>query len=268
MTKEENTAAPDGGMLLSRRRTVALGLAAGVGAVAAGRAGSAPAAAALPPGETVGPYALPPLRYGYAALEPVIDQATVRLQHDVHHRGYVERVNTALARHPAWLGLTIEDVLRRLRDIPADIREEVRNQGGGHANHQFFFKVVAPRSGPGPSGDLLAALNRDFGSVDNFKRQFEAAAMNQAGNGWVFLVSHSAQNNKLDVLTLPNNDSVLSLNPPARGLAICDLWDHAYAAKYGTRRADWVKAYWDIVDWPTIGQRYLGVMNSPPRVPG
>jgi Fe-Mn family superoxide dismutase len=251
-------------MDLSRRRTMALGLAAGIGAVAAARPGPGRAAAAgghLGPGETVGPYALPPLRYDYAALEPVLDRETVRLQHDVHERACAEKVNAALARHPEWLGKSIEEVLRRLPEIPEDIREEVRNQGGGLANHQFFWKVVGPPGGPGPSGPLLEAINRDFGSFDAFKRAFETAALNHVGSGWAFM-GRRRGTQKLDIITLPNNDSVLWAPNAVGGVMTCDLWEHAYYRKYSTR-AEWLKAYWQIADWTVIGQRFSGVMNPP-----
>ena len=212
------------------------------------------------------PYTLPRLRYGYAALEPVIDEATLRLQHGVIHRAYVERVNAALARRPPWQGKTIEDVLRGLHEIPEDIREEVRYEGGGHANHQFFWKVVAPPGGPGPSGDLLAALDRDFGSVEAFKRQFESAAMNQRGSGWAFLVVRSRRNDRLDVMTLPNNDSVLWAPEPSPGLLICDLWEHAYHANYPGRRAEWLRRWWEVVDWPTVERRLQGVLQGARRL--
>jgi Fe-Mn family superoxide dismutase len=210
----------------------------------------------------VGPSALPALRFGYADLEPTVDEATLRLHHDRHHRAYVDGVNEALAPHPQWLGLSIEEVLRRLPELPTDIRETVRQQGGGHANHQFFWKILTPKGLGRPPGDLLAAIERDFGSFDDFKARFEAAGRSQFGSGWVFLVCRPKQGYRLEILTLPNHDSVLSFPEPAPGLLICDVWEHAYYLKYHNRRADWLKAWWDIVDWDYVAERLQGIREG------
>lgn len=212
-------------------------------------------AAALP----VGPYALPPLRFDYGALAPVIDAETMQLHHDKHHQGYVSAINAALAQHPEWLGRTIEDVLRNLDKVPEDIRAIVRNQGGGHANHQFFWKILTP-NGPGqPSGDLARAIDRYFGSYAAFKSRFEEAATKHFGSGWAFLVCDVKADFKLDVITLPNQDSVLTLDRPQPGLLCCDLWEHAYYLTYRNRRADWVKAFWEVVHWDYVGERLDGI---------
>lgn len=207
----------------------------------------------------LGPYGLPPLKFGYADLEPVIDEATLRLHHDVHHRAYIDGVNAALSRHPAWLGRTIEDVLRHLPQLPDDIRQIVRDQGGGHANHQFFWKILGPVRSAGPTGALLDAINRDFGSFAGFQDQFEAAGIRHFGSGWAFLVAHPKQDFRLEILTLPNQDSVLELDCPSPGLLACDLWEHAYYLHYRNSRADWLKAWWDIVNWDYVGERLAGV---------
>jgi len=172
-------------------------------------------------------YELPPLRFDYGALAPVIDAETMRLHHDGHHRAYVDGVNAALGKHPDWQGMTIEAVLKRLDEVPEDIRTQVRNQGGGHANHQFFWKILTP-NGPGrPSGDLLKAIERDFGSFEAFKARFEEAGTQHFGSGWAFLVVHPKEQFRLEILTLPNQDSVLDLDRPSPGLIACDLWEHA-----------------------------------------
>jgi Fe-Mn family superoxide dismutase len=208
---------------------------------------------------TLGPYVLPPLPYAYDALEPVIDAETMRLHHDKHHQGYVDAVNAALAKHPEWLGKTIEDVLRQLPELPEDIRQTVRNQGGGHANHQFFWKILTPK-GPGkPSGDLAAAIDGAFGSFETFKAEFEAAGLRHFGSGWVFLVAHPKENFRLEILTLPNQDSVLELDHPSPGLLACDVWEHAYYLKHRNRRADWLRAWWDVVHWDYVGERLAGI---------
>ncbi len=211
----------------------------------------------IPP--PVGPYVLPPLKFGYADLVPVIDEATMRLHHGMHHRAYVDGVNAALSSHPEWLGLTIEEVLRRLAELPDDIRQTVREQGGGHANHQFFWKILTPKRTEGPTGDLLAAIEKDFGSYETFKELFVEAGAKHFGSGWAFLVAHPQENYRLEILTLPNQDSVLELDHPSPGLIACDLWEHAYYLKYNNRRADWLRAWWDIVNWPYVSERLAGI---------
>lgn len=209
---------------------------------------------------TLGPYRLPQLKFGYDALEPAIDEATMRLHHDKHHQGYVDNVNKALERHPDWLGRTIEDVLAHLKDVPDDIRATVRNQGGGHANHQFFWKILTPGGAPdGPTGDLKAAIDATWGSFETFKSAFEDKATKHFGSGWAFLVAHPRKKFALDILTLPNQDSLLTLAEPSPGLLACDLWEHAYYLKYNNRRADWLKAFWTIINWPYVGERFDGV---------
>ncbi|MBV9076285.1 MAG: superoxide dismutase, partial [Methylobacteriaceae bacterium] len=178
---------------------------------------------------TLGPYVLPPLKFAYEALEPAINAATMRLHHDKHHQGYVEKVNEALGSHPEWLGRTIEDVLRHLDELPEEIRQTVRNQGGGHANHQFFWKILTPGGAPqGPEGELKAALEAGWGSVDAFKAAFEEAGAKLFGAGWVFLVARPQRGFALEILARPNQDSVLLEPEPAPGLLCCDVWEHAY----------------------------------------
>jgi Fe-Mn family superoxide dismutase len=210
----------------------------------------------------VGPYALPPLRFDYADLEPVIDAETMRLHHEKHHQAYVDGVNAALAKHPEWYGITIESLLARLPEIPDDIRTAVRNQGGGHANHQFFWKILTPH-GPGrPKGDLLRAIETSFGSFEAFAEAFETAGAKHFGAGWVFLVARPKRDFKLEILTLPNQDSLLEQTEPAPGLIACDLWEHAYYLKYRNRRADWLKAFWEVVHWDYVAERLQGIRDG------
>jgi Fe-Mn family superoxide dismutase len=207
---------------------------------------------------TLGPYVLPPLKFAYNALEPAIDEATMRLHYDKHHQAYVDKVNEALEKHPEWLGMTIEQVLSRLKELPDDIRETVRNQGGGHANHQFFWKILTPGGAPdGPTGDLKTAIDQTWGSFDAFKAVFEDKATKHFGSGWAFLVEHPTEAFRLEILTLPNQDSLLTLPVPSPGLLACDLY-----LKYNNRRADWLKAFWSIVNWPYVGERYAGVKSG------
>lgn len=200
-----------------------------------------------------GAYTLPPLKFGYGDLSPIIDEKTLRLHHSLHHQAHIDALNAALEPFSQWQGMTIEDLLRSLNDVPAAIRADVRNHGGGVANHQFFWKILSPWSSKEPSGDLAQALKRDFGSVDAFRKQFEAAGLRHFGSGWVFLVANPAQDFKLEVVALPNEDSVLNIG--RMGLLICDLWEHAYCLNYQGRRQAWLRAWWQIVDWETVAAR-------------
>ena len=203
-------------------------------------------------------YEVPPLPYAYEALAPVIDAETMRLHHDGHHRAYVDALNKAIADQPQLQGKTIEDLLRGLDDVPEGIRTKVRDNGGGHANHRMFWKIMAP---PGecsgaPTGDMATQIDRDFGSFDTMKDAFEAAAMKHFGSGWAFLVM-DPQAKKLEILTLPNQDSVLLVGKPA--LFANDLWEHAYYLKHRNNKADYFKAWWDAVNWPYVGERLAGI---------
>jgi Fe-Mn family superoxide dismutase len=207
----------------------------------------------------VWPYPLPPLRHGYDRYEPAVEAATMRLHHDAHHRGYVDKLNAVLEPYPAWHGLTVEALLRRIDEVPEPIRATVRNQGGGHANHQFFWKILSRNGAKAPSADLAAAIDRDFGSFEQFKTQFEVAGVAHFGSGWAFLVVRPQRSFALEILTLPNQESVLTLSEPAPGLLICDLWEHAYYLRYQNKRAAWLHAFWDIVDWDVVGNRFDGI---------
>lgn len=171
------------------------------------------------------PFQLAPLPYAYDALEPVISAETMRLHHDKHHHSYIDALNKVLEGHPEWHGKTIEQILSYLDEVPEAVRQAVRNQGGGHANHQLFWKIMKPNGGGEPGKDLAEAIRADFGS------------------GWVFLVVDPAQGGKLDILTMPNQDSVLLVKKPA--LLGNDLWEHAYYLQYQNRRADYLKAWWE-----------------------
>ena len=198
-------------------------------------------------------YTLPPLHYDYAALEPYLDQATMRLHHDHHHRNYVEAVNKAIAPYPQWHGVIIEDLLRRLDELPVGIQQTVREQGGGHANHQFFWKVIGPPRDTVPTGALAEALERDFGGLAKFRETFTAAALAQFGSGWAFLVVNP-ENQRLEILSLANQDSVLLHRRP--GLLACDLWEHAYYLRYHNRRAEYLEAWWHVVAWDVVSRRF------------
>ena len=200
------------------------------------------------------PYTLPPLPYDYAALEPHIDAETMRLHHDKHHQAYIDAVNKALEPYPQFSNLIVEDLLRRLNDVPEEIRATVRNNGGGHANHQFFWKVIGPPiQDAAPEGELSKAIVRDFNSFDTFQTQFTEAASKHFGSGWAFLAV-DPNSKKLEIVTTPNQDSVILQNKP--GLLACDVWEHSYYLKYQNRRPDYLKAWWNVVNWPAVSTRY------------
>jgi Fe-Mn family superoxide dismutase len=203
----------------------------------------------------VGPFELQPLRFGYADLEPVIDEATMRLHHGQHHQGYIDKVNAALEAHPQWCGLSITELLSRLPEIPEAIRKAIREQGGGHANHQFFWNTLAPAGTTTVSKDLMEEIEKAFGSLKAFKDQFEAAGMAHFGSGWVHLVCWPEQDLKLSIMTLPNQDSLYESASTARGLMICDLWEHAYYLKHQNRRAEWLSHWWGVVNWTQVSER-------------
>lgn len=197
-------------------------------------------------------YTLPPLPYDYAALEPHIDQATMRLHHDRHHATYVTNLNNALANYPDLQGRNIVDLLYHLADVPEAIRTTVRNNGGGHLNHSIFWATMGPGGGGQPVGALAAAINSAFGDFNAFKAKMADAATKQFGSGWAWLVLDGAK--QLQVISRPNQDA-----PVMDGLAALvgvDVWEHAYYLKYQNRRADYLTAWWNTINWESVGQRY------------
>ena len=198
------------------------------------------------------PYTLPSLPYGAAALEPYIDRQTMELHHGKHHAGYVKNLNAALENHPELNGRAVEDLLRTIHALPADIRTAVRNNGGGHVNHSMFWLSMSPRGSGQPTGTLGDAIRSAFGSFESFKDEFFAAAMRQFGSGWVWL---SDQGGRFLIESTPNQDSpLMEGRTPLFGL---DVWEHAYYLKYQNSRADYIKAWWHVVDWVAIGDRLV-----------
>jgi len=196
------------------------------------------------------PFELPALEYDFDALEPVIDAETMKLHHDKHHQAYVDNLNKALAEHTDLHGKTLSELLANLDSLPEAARGAVRNNGGGHANHSMFWKIM--KSGGGkPSGDLATAIDRDFGSFDDFKTKFNEAGVKQFGSGWVFVV---ADGDKLAIQSAPNQDT--PMHKEVEPLFGNDVWEHAYYLKYNNRRPDYLKAWWEVVDWDAIAQRY------------
>ena len=198
------------------------------------------------------PYEVPPLPYDYNALEPHIDEQTMRLHHDKHHQTYVDRVNAAL-EGTEWADRPIEEVLQNLDAVPDDKRTAVRNNGGGHANHTLFWEIMGPGAGGQPDGELAGAINAAFGGFDAFKEQFATAAINQFGSGWAWLV---ADGSSLSISSTPNQDTpVMQGQMPILGL---DVWEHSYYLKYQNRRPDYIAAWWNVVNWPAVASRFGG----------
>jgi Fe-Mn family superoxide dismutase len=194
-------------------------------------------------------YALPALPYGYDALEPWVDEQTMRVHHDKHHQAYLDNLLKAITG-TEWEKLEVEKLLGDLNRVPENIRTAVRNHGGGFANHNLFWQIMAPKAGGTPSGELAGAISAAFGSFDAFKEKFSAAAMGQFGSGWAWLVV--GKDGKLSVYNLPNQDSPLSKgDAPVLGL---DVWEHAYYLKYQNRRAEYVANWWNVVNWAKVGE--------------
>lgn len=198
------------------------------------------------------PFELPTLPYAYDALEPHIDERTMTIHHTRHHGGYVTKVNKALEKYPEWASKSIEELVTSLDQVPEDIRTAVRNNGGGHANHSFFWQIMRPGGGGAPSGSLAPAINSTFGSFDSFKEQFNTAAANRFGSGWAWLTVN--ESNTLVIISTPNQNSPLSQGLiPILGL---DVWEHAYYLNYQNRRADYIEAWWNVVDWEKVNNLY------------
>jgi superoxide dismutase, Fe-Mn family len=194
-------------------------------------------------------YSVPDLPYDYSALEPHIDEQTMRVHHDKHHQAYVDKANAAL-EGTEWADREVDEVLRNLDQLPEDIRTPVRNNAGGHSNHTFFWQIMSPDGGGEPEGDLRAAIDDAFGGLDAFKEQFKNAGVNRFGSGWAWLVHDGSG---LAVVSTANQDSPVSDDQtPLLGV---DVWEHAYYLKYQNKRPDYIDAWWNVVNWPEVASR-------------
>ena len=202
-------------------------------------------------------YELPPLPYPKDALEPHIDSQTMEIHHGKHHAAYVANVNKAIAGKPDLEKKPVEQLISNLDAVPPDIRGAVRNNGGGHANHSLFWKVLGPKAGGAPSGKLADGIKGAFGSFEAFKEKFEAAGLGRFGSGWVWLV---VNNGRLEIVSTSNQDNPLmgKAISGAEGKPILgvDVWEHAYYLKYQNRRADYLKAIWNVVNWTQVANHY------------
>ncbi|MCS7337046.1 MAG: superoxide dismutase [Verrucomicrobiae bacterium] len=239
-------------MMTRREALKAAAFAAAGTAVAAGQAAQSNPPTTQATGVTDGPFALPPLPYAHDALEPHIDARTMELHHGKHHAAYVANLNRAINEHGQQLrSMSIEEILRDLNRVPEKIRTAVRNHGGGHYNHSLFWQMMKKNGGGEPKGELATAIEKQFGSFANFKDEFSKAAVGVFGSGWAWLVLDAGQ---LRIETTPNQDTPLSAGRlPLLGL---DVWEHAYYLKYQNRRADYVAAWWNVVNWDFVAERY------------
>ncbi len=198
-------------------------------------------------------FKLPDLPYAHDALEPHIDTETMHLHHDKHHNTYVNNLNAAIEKYPELAEKSIEDLITHLDTIPADIRVAVQNNGGGHANHTLFWEIMGPNAGGEPTGEIKEAIEKTFGSFDAFKEKFAAAATSRFGSGWAWLVVDKDGN--LEVMSTANQDSPLTLGKTP--VLTLDVWEHAYYKKFSNLRPDYIKAFWNVVNWNEVNKRFL-----------
>ena len=240
-------------MTLNRRQFLGF-LSAGTGAIATSIYAPHLAWAADPATKPAAPaaFTLPPLPYAYNALEPHIDERTMQFHHDKHHATYIKNLNGAVEKYPELKGKTAEDLIRNLNGVPEAIRTTVRNNAGGHINHTMFWEIMGPKAGGEPTGALATAIQKNFGSFTEFKKQFNEAGTKRFGSGWAWLVR--TKDGKLQVTSTANQD-----NPMMEGLYPImgnDVWEHAYYLLYQNRRADYLQAWWNVVNWQAVGDRY------------
>ncbi|HXZ40455.1 MAG TPA: superoxide dismutase [Terriglobales bacterium] len=194
---------------------------------------------------------LPALPYDYSALEPIIDTQTMKLHHDMHHGAYVKNLNAALEKHPELQSKKVEELLRDLNAVPEDIRTAVRNNGGGHMNHSMYWKIMKPKGGGEPSGQIAQVITKTFGSFKDFQAKFNDTGAKVFGSGWVWLVGKP--DGSFQSMSTPNQD-----NPISQGLFPImgnDVWEHAYYLKYNNRRPEYLAAWWNVVNWEEINRR-------------
>ncbi|EAF0260564.1 superoxide dismutase [Listeria monocytogenes] len=196
-------------------------------------------------------YELPKLPYTYDALEPNFDKGTMEIHYTKHHNTYVTKLNEAVAGHPELASKSVEELVANLDSVPEDIRGAVRNHGGGHANHTLFWSILSPNGGGAPTGNLKAAIESEFGTFDEFKEKFNAAAAARFGSGWAWLVVNDG---KLEIVSTANQDSPLSDGKtPVLGL---DVWEHAYYLKFQNRRPEYIDTFWNVINWDEANKRF------------
>jgi len=206
-------------------------------------------------------YELPSLPYDVSALEPHIDAQTMEIHHDKHHNAYVTKVNDAISGNADLESKSIEELISNISALPQEIQGAVRNNGGGHANHSLFWTILGPNAGGAPSGELADAINNDLDGFDSFKEQFANAAATRFGSGWAWLC---ASGGKLCVCSTPNQDSPLMDIADCKGTPILglDVWEHAYYLKYQNKRPDYIAAFWNVVNWEAVSERYKATLAA------
>jgi Fe-Mn family superoxide dismutase len=196
-------------------------------------------------------HSLPPLPYDYNALEPHIDEQTMRIHHDKHHAAYVNNLNAALEKHPELANKSVDDLVKGINSVPEDIRTAVRNNGGGHVNHTMFWEIMGPHKGGAPSGAIGDAIKATFGDFEKFKTQLNDAGAKRFGSGWAWLLDVGG---KLVIESTANQDSpLMDGKKPILGV---DVWEHAYYLKYQNRRPDYLAAWWNVVNWDAVNKRF------------
>lgn len=196
-------------------------------------------------------FTLPNLPYDYNALEPHIDEETMRLHHDKHHATYITNLNTALEKYSEFSTMSIEELIANIEKVPEDVRTTVRNNGGGHYNHSFFWTLMSPDGGGEPEGTLKEKINTTFGSFAAFIETFNKTGLSRFGSGWVWL---TVKDNALEIVSTPNQDSPLMEG--THSILACDVWEHAYYLKYQNKRADYLASWWNVVDWKKVSELY------------
>lgn len=203
-------------------------------------------------------FELPPLPYAYNALEPHIDELTMRIHHDKHHQAYIDNLKAALAGHDMYLAMTLEQVIAAIPQMPKEIATTVKNNAGGHFNHSFFWPLMKPNGGGKPTGKIAEAITKKFGSFEKFQEEFNTAAKKVFGSGWAWLVIDPK--GQLAIVSMPNQDPVqLQGYKPVMGL---DVWEHAYYLKYQNKRPDYIAAWWHVVNWDQVEQNYLKAVSG------
>jgi superoxide dismutase, Fe-Mn family len=221
------------------------------GAAKTSWANPAPTAAKSTAAAATKVFKLPPLTYDYNSLEPHIDATTMKFHHDKHHAAYVNNLNAAVDKYPQLKTKTVEQLLVGLSTLPQDIQTTVRNNGGGHLNHSMYWQIMGPNGGGAPTGAIATAINKQFGSFDKFKAEFNQAGTKVFGSGWVWLVN---DRNQLKIITTPNQDSPISQGLyPIMGN---DVWEHAYYLKYQNRRPEFLSAWWNVINWTEVNKRF------------
>lgn len=198
-------------------------------------------------------FTLMPLPYDYDALEPYIDKETMTLHHDKHHKAYVDNLNKALSKHPELFSKTLYELLSNPDSLPSDIRQSVINNGGGDYNHNFFWNIMAPNKGGNTNGELSKSIERDFGSFENFKKEFTNSALSRFGSGWAWLVSD--EKGKLSIISTANQDTPISIG--LKPIVAIDVWEHAYYLKYKNERNKYIDNWWNVVNWDQANKNYL-----------